>query len=502
MCAINQCAFFVASLNLLAYFYQCQGGEQLSSSSFIGKICATKLADGDTPHPRSTTINAINRLFVCDCLIDPTASDSTANASAFKQIICAKRMLNNNYFSDYALPTTVDMLTMGWNNFDVIPEFSGSRLTKLDMSHNCITTIDDNTFENVTNLIELDLSWNSIATISAAAFRKLSKLKRLDISHNQLSHLSSNLFVELTTIEVLILSNNVQLNETFQQPDFDLFTTLGVPSSLARLEINEINLNHLNLSKAVQLTELFVRYNRFNESSHFTDTWPHTLELIDLSGNPFETIPPKFLARFSAVREVFLRRMPYLERIDENAFANLTNLIVLDMEGSRNLVEFNKNAFGGRSDIDSHISHSQHLERLNLRNTKIERLGTTLNESFHHLKRLDLYGNPLNCDCDLRWVAKLKLDTSGRCEQPDDLNGTLISNIPLKEFTCLLWPNVVYTLLHAILLLSLFAIFTIPIWLIVMYMRPHRHRERRKIGASSPYARITIESNRAEDLYF
>lgn len=499
MNSINQCALIVASLNLLAYFYECQGAaaatQSDSSTSFIAKICASKLVEGQT-------IDTTNQLFLCDCTTDPSSNSSIA----FKQITCAKRKLNTKYFDDYTLPDSVAELSMAWNSFDVIPTFSGNGLTTLDMSYNNITAIDNvHTFENVFNLVELDLSWNRIATISGQAFHKFAKLKRLDISHNQLSHLPTPMFAAASALEVLILSNNGRLSEQFDRHDFDLFATLGVPTTLARLEVNEIYLDRLNLAKAVGLTELFARYNRFNESAPFAVTWPHTLEIIDLSGNPFESIPPFFLARFGSIREVFLRRMPNLKCVEANAFANLTTLMLLDMEGSRNLVDFSADAFGGIVDVDANghnISHSKYLERLNLRDAKIERLGSTLTNSLHHLKRFDLYGNPLNCDCELRWLAKLKLGTSGRCNRPDELNGTLIENIQVRQFTCLQWPNVVYVFLHGILLMSLVAIFAMPIWLIVMFIRPRRHREGRKIGASSPYARITIESNRAEDMYF
>lgn len=506
MNSINQCALIVASLNLFAYIYQCQGAATQSNSSttFIATVCASKLTASTTTTTTVTgaTNNATNRLFACDCL-----TDSSPNSSiAFKQITCTKRKLNNNDFNDYTLNDGVAVLLMGWNNFDAIPTFSGNGLTTLDLSHNNITTIDsDHTFENVTNLIELDLSWNRIATISGTAFRQLDKLKRLDISHNQLSQLTTRLFASPSALEVLILSNNERLHDQFHRQDFDLLGTLGVPTSLVRLEVNGIELKQLNLASVPGLTELFARYNSFDEKTNFTATWPHRLEIIDLSGNPFKTIPSKFWAHFSAIRELFLRRMPNLERVEPNAFINLTNLIVLDFEGSKKLSTFSANAFGGSPVFDAtlkNMSHAQYLERLILRNAEIERLGLILTNSFHHLKRLDLYGNPLNCDCDLRWVAKLELDTSGRCSQPDELSGKLISNIQVKDFTCLQWPNVVYVFMHGILVLSLFAIFAIPIWLIVLFIRPRRHLEGRKIGASSPYARITIESNRAEDMYF
>lgn len=491
MNSINQCALFAAILNLLAYIHQCQGAD--SSIAFVAKACASKLGVGET-------INAKNRLFLCDCTTNPSSNSS----DAFEKITCTKRKLNNNYFNDYLLPDSVAELSMGWNNFDVMPKFSGNGLTSLDMSHNNITTIDDSTFENVTNLIELDLSWNRIETTSNGAFRKLAELKRLDISHNRLTRLPEFMFAVPSALEVLILSNNEGLGEQFNQPDFDLFKLhgVGVPQTLVRLEVNDMNLQRLYLDNALQLRELFASYNRFNETMHLSASLYRYLEILDLSGNPFHVIPANFTRKFIWLREVFLRRMPYLERVEENAFADLMDLIVLDFDGSKNLVEFHEYAFGSDDPQGKDEKHWKYLERFSLRGAKIERLGSAMAHTFHHLKRLDLYGNPLNCDCNLRWVAKLDLETNGRCNQPEELNGQLVSNIPVSQFTCLTWPNVVYVFLHGVLLMSLFAIFTIPIWLIVMCTRSRRHHTGRTIGATSPYARITIESNRAENNYF
>lgn len=489
MNSINQCALFAALLNLLAYIQQCQGSD--SSTSFVAKACASKLAVG-------ATINATNRLFLCDC----TTNLSSNSSDAFEKITCAKRKLNNNYFNDYLLPDSVAELSMDWNSFDVMPKFSGNGLRLLDMSHNNITTIDDSTFENVTNLIELDLSWNRIETIADRTFHKLAELKRLDISHNRLTRLPEHMFAVPSVLEVLILSNNEGLGEQFNHPDFDLFETLGVPETLSRLEVNDMNLERLHLNNAHNLRELFASYNRFNETMHLLTTLYRGLEILDLSGNPFNVIPANFTRKFIWIREVFLRRMPYLERVEEDAFADLMDLIVLDFDGSKNLVEFHEYAFGSDDPQGKDELHWKYLERFSLRGAKIERLGSRIAHTFHHLKRLDLYGNPLNCDCNLRWVAKLDLETNGRCNQPEELKGELISNIPVSQFTCLTWPNVVYVFLHGVLLLSLFAIFSIPIWLIVMCTRSRRHHTGRTIGATSPYARITIESNRAEDNYF
>lgn len=486
MFSITLIALLVIALQSKTNFVvQCQHVSQQAQQ----QQSITKLCDSNTNGALTLTGNG-----VCDCVLDTSSTNSKLE---HYRVTCKNRQLTNIYFDAEHLSDSVKILIMSWNKFEFVPKFFGNQLQILDMSHNNITTIDDEIFEKLPILVELDLSWNHIVIISVNAFHALNTLKRLDLSHNQLKHLSTNLFSPLHTLEVLILSNNYYLNETFHQNEIDLYSTLGVTNTLARLEINDANLNRLNLELGIGLKEIYLNYNNFVIPPV---SLAIGIELIDLSGNLFTELKTNFLSNQSKLRELHMRKMPTLKYIRAHAFNNLTSLRVLDLDDSKVLTHFDPMAFNGM-EINTTIS-TRYLERINLRNTHIERLSASLEMVFSRLERLDLYGTPLICDCQLKWLKKIKLDTYGRCSQPDELKNALLTNLPKKRLVCNYWSKPFYALFHAILILSLLGICAIPIWLIVLYVRPSRRARLQKVGASSPYARITIESNRAEDNYF
>ncbi len=57
---------------------------------------------------------------------------------------------------------------------------------------------------------------------------------------------------------------------------------------------------------------------------------------------------------------------------------------------------------------------------------------------FHHTS--DLEGNPLNCDCNLRWLpAFLNTVTEVQfvtCATPDNLNGSIVANLTEDQLIC------------------------------------------------------------------
>lgn len=79
-------------------------------------------------------------------------------------------------------------------------------LEKLDLSENKISSIDDNAFDGLENLIELDLSFNEL-TYLPTSIGKLTKLKRLNLSGNRIGSLPKE-FENLTSLEFLDLDNN------------------------------------------------------------------------------------------------------------------------------------------------------------------------------------------------------------------------------------------------------------------------------------------------------
>lgn len=479
----------------LCTFVLCQKQRKQETTAEQQTTTITKLCSNETSlNNNSRTATAINANFNCNCGFE---TFPPLGSTGRYEINCKNKELDNKLFDAELLPAQTQILIVSWNNFEAIPEFIAPKLETLDISNNNITTIDDNNFRKTSNLIDLNLSWNRIAVISTDAFAGLSALKRLDLSHNQLRQFTINVFFPLQNLEALILSGNKYLNETFNRDDMDLYFKLGVPATLVRLEINDANLNAIDVHLGTSLREIYLKYNRFTQAPR---NLPASLELIDFSGNMFETLESRFLNNQVNLRELHLTKTASLKTIEENAFYHLTHLRVLNLEGCKGLTDFNGNAFGTNSPDNSTLL--QHLERVSLKGAHLERLPPGLATAFQHLERLDLYGNPLICDCNLEWVRALNLETYGRCQEPSELKNVLLSQLRRKRLQCYYWSKYFYALFHAILILCLLAICAIPIWLLILCMRPSRRMRLQKIGASSPYARITIESNRAEDNYF
>lgn len=484
MHSIELFASFVAIYSIV----ECQS-VTVQQTTTITKLCS----NGTSVSNVTQTASAINENFNCNCNFE---TNPPLGSIGRYQINCKNKEFDNNMFDVELLPEKTQVLIVSWNNFETVPIFIGPKLESLDISNNNITTIKDTDFSQNPNLIELILSWNRIEVISLDAFFGLNALKRLDLSHNQLKQFTANVFFPLKNLEALVLSGNKYLNETFSRDDTDLYFTLGVPFTLVRLEINDANLDSIDVHMGTGLKEIYLKYNRFTKAP---TNLPASLELVDFSGNMFEKLQHKFLDNLNNLRELHITKTATLRSIEEAAFYHLKHLRVLNLEGCKNLEAFNGNAFGSETSDNAVL---QHLERVSLRGTKLQKLPSSLSAAFQHLDRLDLYGNPLNCDCQLEWVRALNLETYGRCQEPSELRNVLLSQLRQKRLHCYYWSKYFYALFHAILILCLLAICAIPIWLLILCMRPSRRMCLQKIGASSPYARITIESNRAEDNYF
>ncbi|XP_032240179.2 adhesion G protein-coupled receptor A3 [Nematostella vectensis] len=81
-------------------------------------------------------------------------------------------------------------------------------VTKLDLSNNDITAINNKAFAGRKTLKELYLSRNKIANIDPGAFNGLEALNKLDLSNNELTVLSGQVFKGLRSLKNLILQGN------------------------------------------------------------------------------------------------------------------------------------------------------------------------------------------------------------------------------------------------------------------------------------------------------
>ncbi|XP_037048743.1 leucine-rich repeat neuronal protein 2 [Bradysia coprophila] len=438
-----------------------------------------------TPANRSTSDN-----LYCECVME----NSSQGGLLVMHIHCENRKFKNENFAAEVLPTVTNSLDMSWNEFQFVPNFVGYDLSTLDMSHNAITVIDDNNFAKVKNLSELNLSWNKIEALSINAFARLGNLLKLDLSRNLLQKITNNVFSTLPSMTHLILSRNRFLNETFSVNDVDLYISLGVSTKLNILEIEDANLDTIDLLQGVGLKVAKFRCNQFE----LFPSIPRSIEILDLSENPLRTLEAKVIPHLNDLEEIYLNDMPRLSSIQEYAFFGLPKLRTVSLEGSWKLTFFSGEAFGDYDVLNGSVTS---LEVLNLRGTSLKYIDETLVTALDKIKKFDLNGNPLICNCDVRWIKDIGLETNGRCYLPQDLRGELLTEISDSDLKCRRWSAWVYKTLNGLMILLLLILCGVATWLIVMGLRPSRRVHLQKVGAASPYARVTIEPNRADDLH-
>uniref|UniRef100_A0A182R5B5 LRRCT domain-containing protein n=1 Tax=Anopheles funestus TaxID=62324 RepID=A0A182R5B5_ANOFN len=430
----------------------------------------------------------------CDCDVHNTPMGLPEVA-----IDCRRHQLGDEFWQDLQsqdnekLPLGTNSLDLSHNGLTFVPRLSGDKLRKLNIGHNQITTIPDKVFTNVTFLEELDLSSNRIETLTTDALAGLGNLKLLDLSSNRIGLIEVNAFSNVLNLRHLILSNN-SLGTFFNRTEADLYLRLGVTNRLAILEMQRCNLTDINLSSGVGLERALLGYNRLQQLTKL----PKQLTHLDISGTPIRSLPAKFLPHLLHLESLTLQDMPILYTVEEYALYGLPRLSTLNFQGSRNLSTIHPHVFGQnvvRNETDTQ------LKRFILKGTNIRTLNSTLKFAFENLRLLDIRGAPLRCDCQLRWLRELpNLMILGICVKPNALREKRFGMVEPHQFQCRAEQFWIYTVFNVLLAILLIVLISIGIYLIVRAIRPKPNVQLRMVGPTSPYARVTIEPNRAEVL--
>lgn len=330
-----------------------------------------------------------------------------------------------------------------------------SPLSVINFQNNHITSLATSTFSIVDNIEELDLSLNQIIKIDNFTFVPFKSLALLRLSHNYLSEITPGLLDGLSNLRILEVGHNaiqrlekstfratpnlqelrLQYNPIFELPE-EVFQFLP---KLERLDLQDTGLVSLpsDVFKPIpHLQWLSLSSNAFENVPEEALSKAPILESLDLSGNDFTYLVRGNFRRLSRVSLLYLNHLPRLRRIEKDALAGLTSLKSFSCSYNPNLMYLDEEAFG--SENSTREKTAPH-EQLYLRQNALRTLKSPLKmESWSSLSFVDFADNPWNCDCKLRWMRQLKMETQMNiiCDSPPHLRGRPLSTVKTSELKC------------------------------------------------------------------
>lgn len=301
-----------------------------------------------------------------------------------------------------------------------------STVTQVDLSGNLISVVTNVSFSNLNSLLFLNLNQNILKWIQASAFNNLHSLQTLDISQNFIEELDARHFFPFDNLQKLNITQNPNLNisinalqnaptltEIFSDKNFN-----GGNYDFSDLE--HLETIHLEGCKV----RLFYKDNFRNLPS---------LKRLLMSGNELVDLPVSILEQLRALEDLKLSGN-FIRSIRNYNFSNNPKLSVLEL--AQNEIESLEGV---------QLNSLQVLRRLDLTFNKIKILSQNSlpNPPFSRLL-LQLRGNPLVCDCNLKWLVSYSksnpfIQFFGRCKGPEEMVGREPGTMEKSEFLCRPW---------------------------------------------------------------
>ncbi|GLD50085.1 uncharacterized protein AKAME5_002778500, partial [Lates japonicus] len=313
--------------------------------------------------------------------------------------------------------TTLEELHLNGNQLETIASemFDGLvGLLVLDLSRNKLTSPPSNVFDGLINLNFLNLGRNSIKKLPPTIFNSLTKLQRLSIYYNELEVLEAEIFDKLVNLQELKLHQN-QIASLPPQVFWSLRNLHTLTLSANRLQAIPEK-SFYNMPKLTQLT---------------------------IYKNPLLSLPDQLMGHMPEMREFYLYDTN-LTTVPGNLFANMSGLLTLNFHLNEELRKLPSDLFCCLPNLKKlslkfnnlHHLHPQLFSRLTtlgmlfLNDNKLQNLPEyifqglgrlfTIDLKNNHLKTLpgdvflsntalgalNLSGNPWDCTCSIRGIAR------------------------------------------------------------------------------------------------
>jgi len=331
-----------------------------------------------------------------------------------------------------ALAGSLKHLVLSNNKLTQVPSFALRQLRELDhinLNQNNISEINDGAFWGLSKVTRLSLYDNKISKIYPDAFDGLTKdLLRLNVGRNHLTEIPSQSLLKLKNLNHLDLSSN-KINDLTGKPFEGL-------EKLDKLELNHNKIDQLvnySFEGLPKLTSLSIDYNKIRivEAMAFNGL-DAQLQTLSMAANKLSFVPTEPLRP--------LHQLITLHLNDNNISRLYSDTFDEYGEHIQNLwLQNNKIA-----EIESECFHKlSTLEWLKINNNRLRSLPYHLMEPvLGSLKYIDVYKNPLKCDCEMRWYKKwyFKVNETDHMRDitcvSDDGEDILMKNVDLEDMYC------------------------------------------------------------------
>ncbi|XP_068015806.1 leucine-rich repeat neuronal protein 2 [Melanerpes formicivorus] len=300
------------------------------------------------------------------------------------------------------------------------------QLLSLHLEENQLSELPDGSFPGLGNLQELYLNHNQLRRIAPRAFAGLGSLLRLHLNSNLLRTVDSRWFQMLPSLEILMIGGN--------RVDAILDMNFRPLSNLRSLVLAGMHLREISayaLEGLRSLESLSFYDNKLVEVPKQALQQVPGLKFLDLNKNPLQRVKQSDFTNMLHLKELGLNNMEELVSIDQFALLNLPELTKLDVTNNPKL-----------SFIHPHAFHRlPRLETLMLNNNALSALHEQTVAALPGLQEISIHGNPIRCDCVLRWVGggrrrvRFIEPQSTLCAEPPDLRRRHLREVPFREMT-------------------------------------------------------------------
>jgi len=323
---------------------------------------------------------------------------------------------------------SLEYLDLGYNKIKQLNSamFSGLgavngliNLRQLIVACNKISEIMPGTFENMSCLEYIDLRENKIKHLNGAvfsglgAFKGLTKLTRLSMWGNKISEILKGTFEGMSSLEYLDLRYN-----RIEQLDSVVFSGLGAFKGLTKL--TELLMQGNRISELLtgtfegtsSLQNLDLSYNNITQLDSDVFSGLVDLKYVDLSANKLQYLHPHTFLKLPNMKRLRLKNNIALQIPTDRNFISSHSLSKLDIANC-NISSLTAETFANVSALNS----------LDLSYNNMGTVNINILRALPELSKLYLYGNPLQCDCELqevwRWCEDRHIDTGSEHEAPE-----------------------------------------------------------------------------------